>query len=53
MIDWISYTGYAVLHSYIELAIGIGVGLSIALAAIMPFRARTYWRALSGGDDEA
>jgi len=52
MIEWISYTGYVILHSYIELAMGIGVGLSITLAAILPFRARSYWRAVASDDSE-
>lgn len=50
--EWISYTGYAVLHSYIELVIGIGVGLTLTLAAIMPFRARAYFRATVNEEEE-
>jgi len=47
--EWVSYVGFAVLHTHIELAFGIGVGLAIAGAAIMPFRSRTYWS--HRGDD--
>lgn len=50
MIEWVSYVGYAILHTYVELALGIGVGLVIGLSAVMPFRARVYWR--NNDDDE-
>jgi hypothetical protein len=50
VIEWVSYVGYAVLHTYVELAFAVGVGVSIVLAACMPFRAQVYWR--HSDDDE-
>jgi len=52
MMEWVSYVGYAVLHGYIELAFGIMAGLSMVLAALMPFRSRLYWRDGGGGAEE-
>jgi len=52
MIEWVSYVGYAVLHSYVELAFGIIAGMTIVLSAVMPFRSRLYWRDGGGGAED-
>ena len=52
MIEWVGYTGYAVMHDLIELAFGMVAGMAIILAALMPFRSRLFWRDGGGGPED-